>query len=952
MNKKSIVKAKIIDILKENLRNQNTYFVFPSQTAADMWADRVTIDTEIKAVASERFMAWDQFKEQSIHSKDPSKTSIPSTMREIFTAQILSENAEKPFLTYLITEKYSGIYSSFVSHISALLPSLALWKKKFDEAKIEPDAEDRDLLEIYRRYKEYLDKHNCFDPAWETPPFTKDGNKYFIFYPEVYSDYAEYQILLEDAEDIQIINIPDLNTEDTSLLFYSNSRTEIRKASQEILKAHKEGIPWFDIAVSVPDIDTYAPYLKRDFDLYQIPYVMRSAKPLSKTTAGRFFSDAEACVRGNFNFDSIKNLLLNSDLPWKGTKEIQALIDFGKENHCVYNFEYNNKEIDVWEKSLKDSGSNELINMRYKLLKKDLKKLVNSKDFKEIRKHYFEFREDFFDMAGCTIKTDNILSRCISELSGLIDLEEKYNDCTVRQCYSFYVNFLGEKKYLEQNALPGVQILPYKLAAASPFLCQIIVDASQKGTSVIYRQLGFLSETKRIQICGKKNAENNVSDLFIKLYAMHSLPGKTIFSGAGKTFSGYAQAASGLKLEDYTRVEDEEVIFENDFYHDEKKWITDENPLPEKLFRNQKTFLENWIRCNRELSESMNIFSCGEEIFRKLIKQRQYSDKYLKVSARGDLEKFFNCPREWFLNNLLHAEEINNDAEIMDPYTIGKLNHKILELYCLELKRNNLPLDVIQRKDGDKDVFILDDKREAILKASIKTALEDKENCFMYRELFESARAAIEANAFNSVTHLSKYFKNFLIDETEYAVSYIDEEKQIYLNGRIDLILKNQLKDEYIVIDYKTGKVPAVTSSKKLLELKEKEQELPLTYRTRIDFQMAMYIYLLSKEEKPKNVTAAGFYSLSANEVGPVFGTELNVLCGLDIKNKGKNRISDERDEFEGHINLLKEYISFFKEKVDTRDFSIDDKVQTFTVCAECNYSAYCRRAFTTGKAE
>ena len=68
-------------LLLENIKKQNEFFVFPTQTSADLWADRIVLTSKIKAVAMERFLVWDKFKSSSIRSKQQQKTSVPSAMR-------------------------------------------------------------------------------------------------------------------------------------------------------------------------------------------------------------------------------------------------------------------------------------------------------------------------------------------------------------------------------------------------------------------------------------------------------------------------------------------------------------------------------------------------------------------------------------------------------------------------------------------------------------------------------------------------------------------------------------------------------------------------------------------------------------------------------------------------------------------------------------------------------
>ena len=330
-----MTKNLIFETINKYIGEQNGVFVFPTQTAADLWADKIITTTKVSAVAMERFLAWDDFKGKSIKSHQKDKTSIPSTMRQIFTAQLICDNAAEPFLTSLIPAEFSKTANGFQNWLSGLLPSLAIWKtyydKKSEQEKINCDDEDKDLLKLYERYKAFLDKNNLFDPAWERPPFVPDENHYYIFFPEILSDYTQYKNLLENSkDDITLIHLPEKNIFEPKLQFYSNSRTELRAVALQLRKIHLEKkIKWDNIAISVPDMDSYGPYLDRELEIYEIPHVMRYAKPLSASGAGNFFLQLQQCTSSNFTFESIKNLLLNSELPWKEPKLSSELINFG-----------------------------------------------------------------------------------------------------------------------------------------------------------------------------------------------------------------------------------------------------------------------------------------------------------------------------------------------------------------------------------------------------------------------------------------------------------------------------------------------------------------------------------------------------------------------------------------------------------------------------------------------
>ena len=333
-------------VLKENCTKQDVFFVFPTQTAVDLWSDKIIQISSVTAIASERFIAWDDFKGTAVRGKEQNRRAIPSSVRKFFAQTIIRQNAGEPFLKNVIPVAYASSANNFSNYISSLLPSLAMWKKYFDKSSSKADEVDEDLQEIYYRYKAFLDKHSLFDPAWETPPFESNGKKYYIFFPEILSDYIEYKEILSSSKDITIVSLPEESESDRSpVSFFSNSRQEIKNVALYLKKIHAEkNIPWNKMAVSIPDMENYRPYVERDFDLYEIPYVLRDGLALSSYGAGAFFSQLKDCLQNNFSFESLKTLLLNNRLPWLEKELNEALIDFGRENNCICSFDEKGSE--------------------------------------------------------------------------------------------------------------------------------------------------------------------------------------------------------------------------------------------------------------------------------------------------------------------------------------------------------------------------------------------------------------------------------------------------------------------------------------------------------------------------------------------------------------------------------------------------------------------------------
>ncbi len=915
-------------IIKENILNLNAVFIFPTQTAADLWADKATQVTQVSAVAMERFLAWDDFKSQSVKSRQTDRTSIPSTMRQIFCAQILAQNAKDAFFKSIIPPEYAKNAANFVNWISGVLPSLSIWKTYFDYSDKNPDDEDLDLLKLYELYKNFLDSHKLFDPAWEKPPFKKDGNHYYIFYPEILSDYTEYKSLLENsAEDITLIHLPQQNdsqqavkgTEAQSIdlsplpkvQFYNDSRSELKSIALQLRSIHKEeNIPWDEIAVSVPDLDSYGVYLDRELELYEIPHVIRASKSLASTGSGTFFLQLQNCVASDFNFASLKTLLFNTELPWKNPELSKELIAFGQTNNCICNFVYKNQKNDIWLKSFADDYKvNPELQPYYLTIKKLTENIVKAQSFEKIRAAYFAFRAKFFDMEKCSPKTDRLISRCISELGGLIDLENNFPDCTVENPYKFFVDKLNNTQYLEQTDNRGVQILPYKMSAVAPFGCHVILDSSQSSLSVIYKQLSFLREDKRRMLL--KADDPNISEYFIRLYSMNSYKHPAIFTCAAKNFTGYSQPTSYLEEESFTASQPD--FFEDDLYLAERKSLLQSRQPLSKITRIEKDGFDFWTKAQVR-SEAATL--PAEELVNEKMIENRCSEDYLKVSTTH-LKKFFECERSWLLYYIINLNELDNEASVMNQFAQGTLKHKILELFLNALKDSNQVL-IIENEE-------LPQAHVQILRDCIESAIKDKEygrnrKSYLARELLNTTAEALFEEMLKTITDIAFRFEGYSVYGTEQRFEYLIEEKKLLCQGTVDCLLQNPEDAGFVLIDFKSSKgaIPAILSQADLD--KHPEIEYP-------DFQMPMYLYLLQNQEKKFPVDKCLFYNIKDSQPKEI-----------------------DLDSFAPVMDKFMKALDLYADHIRNQKFFENPK-KDFSECNGCTYRAICRKIFTVGKA-
>jgi len=527
----------VIHTIKEHISDRNSYFVFPSQTAASLWARKTCTLGIVRSVAANRFLAWDRFKEEVVKKKETKRKPASNLIRKLFAEALARKNSETPFLKSIIPPEHAKGGRVFAPFISRLLPSLVLWEKLAANTQV-PDAEDEDYAFIKKEYSALLERHSLFEPSWEETKIQASEARYAIFFPELIEDFAEYDALLAAPQFFRITedSVAPQSPGGQNLVFYRSAREEIRSAVLELRRLHEEdGIPYEDMAVSVPELEEMEPTLLLEFSLRHIPFVRRAGKKLGESGAGRLFTLVNECAVSRFSFGSLKSLILNDHIPWKEREKNRALVNFGIKYNCVSGYIQDGKAVDIWEEAFREGyndGGKDL-QPYYRELKKRVLSLAGAESFADIRKHYFAFRRDFLDMEKFSPEDDAVLSRCIAELSTLIDLEEMFNEPSLVPAspLGFFLSCLGETEYVRASGKSGINIFKWRVAAASPFACHFVLNASQSAASVLYQPMKFLRQDKR-KALGLE--DRDASDSFFKLSFAERI------SASAQTFSGWA----------------------------------------------------------------------------------------------------------------------------------------------------------------------------------------------------------------------------------------------------------------------------------------------------------------------------------------------------------------------------------------------------------------------------
>jgi hypothetical protein len=931
---------QVIGILKNEIAKQYVYFVFPSDIAADLWSRKAGELTGARSIALNRFMAWDRFKEAAVLAEAPGKQPVSSVIRKLFAKKLVQENAGERFLHTLIPEAYAENGGVFAPSLAALLPSLAYWDLRMRKSEnYRADAEDQELFRVKTAYAAFLEENGLFEPSWQALTLREGHKKYYIFFPEVMEDYGEYEGLLENHNAFEIIRLKR-DGERPRLRRYDSVRAEIRDMVLEIRRLHEtEGIPYEDVAVSVPLLEDLSPYIQREFFLYDIPFRMGAGKPLAEYGAGRLFTLIQNCVTHDFSLASLKALLLNIHLPWARPDRNLELIDFGIRYNCVSAYRENGRKKDIWQEAFHNASREELLRQYYEALKKEMLALAGAKTFRDIRRFYFSFRNSSLDMSRCGPETDNVLARCIEELSGLIRIEEEYPSLIPESPFVFYLSLLRETKYVPNQKREGVNLFPYRVAAAAPFRCHFVLNASQNAASVVYRPLDFLRQDKRRKI-GLEDTD--VSGFFFSLYRVPSFfgdRGRQYFSVSGEALSGpeiphsfFVSAGDGGKTGEPAAPQGEDPFFL------EKRWWAEggymaaekrkEAEFPALLFPVQRKGFQNWgslLRGGRK--NRLSLLSApfpGSWPFLSSLEEKIRSSQWsagpegsengeekfrLRISATG-LNDFFTCSLFWFFKRILRIEEYSLEAELMNDQTLGLLYHTILKNLFEEIRHRDtrfLPEHLGEYQAWAKTMTETAVKQVPFFRGPLAAPVLNAQS----RALAQRIVKLLETEA--------RYFPRYAVADLEKEITRAGEIDSVpaLLTGRLDRVSVSE-DDEPIIIDYKSNDMPGKTDS-----LAKEDGNIS-------NYQMAMYVKLY-EEKYPVKAGGAFFISIKKNDISAIIG-----------KPRGKRGVS--REEFQPTLDALEAGIRRFAEAVTKMELSPLRIIRNN--CSDCFYKKICRTTY------
>ncbi len=888
----------VISILKKELPDRNSVFVFPSEITASFWNKRALDLTDQKALRSSRFISWDHFKEIILGTQKPEQP-VNAVIRALFTISLLKKNScDSSVFSCLINPKFSSNSISFLKYINSILPVL----KSFNEidsvnlAKI-PVELLNDLSFLYKEYNNFLNSNNLFEPSYEEYVHSDiSDKKYFLFFKDTIADFHRYSAQLNSSPIVTLVSFAECDTPvKNKIKCFSSSAGELRWVFSEIARLLRNGESIRQIAVSVPrlmDMDKDLIFLS---EKYNIPINLRYGRVLTDYPEGRLFSILSECFNTGNSIETLRALFLNNSYPWKEKDKGKNLVKFGIEKYCNRNYltrDKNRGKIhSVWKRELKKHGEQDLLQF-YNHFTTALKDLITSETFDELNKNLTIFISNFLDTSLWDNDSLYIFQGCRDFLNNIAVFSNKFTFQSSVSPYALWLMLMKEKIYVKKSTTDGIPVYPYKVSAGIFPKYHFIVMASEETIKVTIPPFPFLRDDQRSAI---NIEEKNLSSDFLKLYL---LSGKNVCISCSKETPFGPELPPGYFITDSMI---ENITAFSDMYENEKQfWPGGEAPeflSPLQVRGLERIAATSFIRKRNNFTKQK--LPTGDQV--KIFSIITEDKGFLPVSA-ASLEDFHRCPFYYLMKKGLQLHEKRYHFEFSTSLEKGIIFHSLLAGLLTRIKRT----------EGSFQAGNIE-KYKTILKDEFQTFIDRREKggVVFFDPVWEAEKDRIWKALITFLEKETKVMPDYKIREIEKKYEAYDSEKKILLKGRVDRISENE--DSIVLIDYKLKNAP---------EKRSVAGDDPSS------FQMPFYIYLASLNNL--RITKALYYLILSGKYIKVF----DLPGGGWLDTEGITTV----------IQKVEDNLSLMLKDIDGGKFHTNSSDSN---CLNCYMKRICRERFT-----
>ncbi|TVQ22703.1 MAG: PD-(D/E)XK nuclease family protein [Spirochaetaceae bacterium] len=893
--------------------------VFPSEVAAAFWRREAVRTGTRRAVREDLLLSWDRFKETAF---DLRTDLLPAnqTIRAVFVARLIAENARSPFLRWLIPEAFADRATGFGPSIARALPSVRAATALPVSASARLAGLVADAREIDRRYQGFLDQHGLYEPRWlATAPAYRGGDHLLVF-PELTEDFPDFEPAVAHLPRVAVPGdrLPVAGR-------HRDARAEVDSLLDRIARLLDDGVPADRVVVTVCDLDALRRRLVHAAELAAVPLSFRQGLPLDDSAPGRLFAAMGDLVADGFGVESLKPLVLNRAVPWTDYTVNGELVLAGVAAGCIGG------------RSRPDPRWRAIDEKRYprapamiRALESDITAIVSAKTAADLRSRLNGFLSRAIDRDGWHPDDQAIVERSLEELRSIAETESRLG-VTVPDPFQLWLSRLREQRYAPRRAPSGVAVLDYRVGAGVCPDYHFAINAHHAAMSVRIPRFPFLGDVDRDAL-GPAGEDRDLSRDFALAYAA---------SGASVCFSFSSVGHDGPNLPPGLFVAD--------------RLIDDAPAPPRSPYRIEEGRSDSTPAADSDVAgasttvlplqaDGVSAYTAtigppglnamtdpiGDEALIAALVARQADSGdaiTLRVSA-SDLESFRACPFSYLLQRPLGVGELDLTIDPDSARDIGTYYHRLFERFFKELH------DERARFDPSRiDEYV---ERLGRIAAEPATRPVGMVPGFVYDAI--ARRASLVAVALLRID--SAVIAGHAPEYVESWRSRYDDSLNAQLVGRFDRTTRSP-DGSLTLVDYKKRTVP--TGSSQSGGAKEPVGIVDRSPAERIDaaaaitsMQIPFYVRLI--ESNGEHVGAAYYYSLEDGSALPVY-TEAASEAGDDTAASIRGVVMS-RERMEEVIVLMNDALEQMVSRIRSGDYRCGQ------TCDGCRYRAICRTGF------
>jgi RecB family exonuclease len=886
----------------EALSRGDTLCVFPTETAAQSWANDYVRNASAGVIRLDQVMAWDRFRALFLPVRK--ERPVNNTIRYLFALRFLEQES-----TYLQWFRYADFPEHNRTLAPALVRLLTMLDQLHDLANDRPEAYQR-IPEHYRNdaarvsiaYRQFLSDHDLYEPQFlqvdpvkvTLPPFIK---RVLICFPEVCSGFEEFAAMKPFPSWIDTCKVSEGGASDAELCWFPNELMELRSQLYEIVRLLDTGVHPEEITITIGDSTHWQPYVEHEAALLGLTLSVIEGKSPLQYSPGAFLHRLTDLITHEFSLDTMKAFLLDPQFPFVNRTLVRQVI-MQATAVSVLRGSIESVSDDQYLTSLNGEES-----IWYQKFRQQLLALNRSHTSDTMRRSLLALSEFLFgpsvwvgqqyeDADAHEVLNNQIWLYCLDQIDELAsDLDAIGVDSWPR-LFSLYVQLLSRQTYIPHGQIRGISVYPYRISAGLSSRYHFIFGCTEAVIEQQSSRFPLLSES-----IYRDDTNEDDSAALLALYRVSAE--QVRFSAAKQAFGGTNNLAPSWFI-DHHRITTGTYHPAGNLYEEQVAWSSGDLHTWQPM-----QFQREWFDQAMRTAFIPPRVDFAEK-HRQLPLWDRVSDEnnILPISLTA-LDAFAGCPMKWISRYVLHLEPVMYEVALVDDRQIGLIFHRIYEQF----------FRYVVQTTGTFRSDLLASYQEHLQQIATsefdRYAHSSQAPC---ETTMQYLRSHYIPKIISIVAAESKWFADYRSTQFEVALQHRYDDQQYRLEGRIDRILE-RIDDDgtryCVVVDYKKSFAPI----KK--EFTPDSELLP-------SYQLPLYAKLI-RDAHQQQVTAAAYFSVA----------------------KEKYYLIWDEQSLELSTQLMQRTDKQIEKMIESLQQGIYGVTTSGKPCVHCDYRQICRRRYS-----